>query len=484
MKVVLLEPASPELHVYKRMALPRLGLLYLGTLLKHAGHQVRVFAEDIKPPTPQALLEADLVGISTTSATAPRAYEYARRLRMLGVKTVIGGPHVTFMPEEGLEYADVVAIGEAENSILPLIAAFEGKREFGDVPGIAFIENGRVRKTPPAQPVRELDLLPTPDLSLLEGGLRRAFYRTTVPVMTSRGCPYNCSFCSVTEMFGRHYRFRSPAKVIEDLRSVRRINHRHIFFYDDHFTAHRGRTRELMERLMREGFQLNFSAQVRADLAKDPGLLALMKKAGLETVYVGFESINPETLKAYNKGQTVEEMEEAIGVFHRLGVRMHGMFVFGSDEDTVETIRETTRFAKRNGIESVQFLVLTPLPGTEFYQSLVSQGRLATRCWALFDGHHVTFEPKRMTPYELQAETFKAMRDFYSFYECAKPLLKFHFLDAAVRFYGRRLVRTWTRVNQHYLQEFRTSWRRALKRLGADVRRRVQSINISAAPAD
>jgi len=480
MKVVLLEPASPGLHVYKGVALPRLGSLYLGTILKRAGHDVRVCAEDIKMPDPSVLLGADVVGISTITSTAPRAYEYARRLRLRGIKTVLGGPHVTFRPEEALEYADIVAIGEAENTIIPLVEALEGKRELAEVPGIAYMDGGQVRKTGPAELVRDLDELPTVDLSLLEGGLRRAFYRTVVPVMTSRGCPYNCSFCSVKEMFGRKYRFRSPTKVVEDLRAIEEVNRRHVFFYDDHFTAHRGRIRELMERLVKERFRLNFSAQVRVDIARDPELLALMKKAGLETVYVGFESVNPDTLKAYNKGQTVEEMEEAMRVFHRVGVRVHGMFVFGSDQDTVETIRETTRFAKRNGIESVQFLILTPPPGTKLYESLKAEGRLVSEYWALFDGHHVTFEPKKMTPYELQWETFKAMRDFYSFCECIKPLLRFHFFDAAVHFYGHRMVKAWTRIHQWYLRELRSSWQQALRLLEEDRRRRAAAIKVVA----
>lgn len=466
MKIVFVEPGSPGVHVYKKMALPRLGSLYLGTLLKQAGHEVRVYAEDVQPPDPKVLLEADLVGISTTTSTAPRAYQYARLLRRFGVKTVLGGPHVTFRPEEAAQHADLVALGEAENTILPLAEALAGRRSLEDVPGIAWLEDGKLHRTTPATPLSDLNELPSVDLSLLAGGLPRAFTNRIAPVMTSRGCPYNCSFCLVKEMFGRRYRFRSPERVIADLRAIADVDRCHVFFYDDNFTAHRPRTRELMERIIRAGFRFGFSAQMRIEVGKDLKLLRLMQRAGLETAYIGFESVNPHTLEAYDKRQTVEEMEEGIRGFHQAGVRLHGMFVFGSDEDTVETIHQTTRFAQRNRLESVQFLILTPLPGTRFYDEIDAQGRLLTQRWNLFDGHHVTFQPRRMSLFQLQRETLCAMRRFYSLRGSLACLLRLRLFDAAVRLYGRRTLAAWMRTHREYLQRLRSSWRDALEMLG------------------
>ncbi len=483
MKIVFVEPGSPGVHVYKKMALPRLGGLYLGTLLKQAGHEVRVYVEDIQPPDPKVLLEADLVGISTTTSTAPRAYQYARLLRRRGVKTVLGGPHVTFRPEEALQHADLVALGEAENMILPLAEALQGRRSLDDVPGIAWLEDGKLHRTAPAEPVADLDELPSVDMSLLAGGLRRAFTRTVVPVMTSRGCPYDCSFCLVKEMFGRRYRFRSPDRVIADLRAIDGVDRDHVFFYDDNFTAHRARTRELMERIISEGFRFHFSAQMRIEMGQDQDLLRLMQRAGLETAYIGFESINPHTLEAYDKRQTLEEMEEGIRGFHQAGVRLHGMFVFGSDEDTVETIRQTTRFAKRNRLESVQFLILTPLPGTRFYNEIDAEGRLLTHRWNLFDGHHVTFQPRRMSLYQLQRETFCAMRRFYSLRASLACLLRFRFFDAAVRLYGRRTLTAWMQGHREYLQGLRSSWQDALEELGQQTLELLDLESRSLAPA-
>jgi len=466
MKIAFVEPGSPGEHIYRKMALPRLGTLYLGTLLKQAGHEVRVYVEDVQAPDARVLLDADLVGISTTTSTAPRAYQYARQLRRRGVKTVLGGPHVTFRPEEAVQHADLVALGESENTILPLVEALEGRRSLDDVPGIAWLEEGKLHRTDPAPPVSNLDELPSVDISLLAGGLRRAFTNRVVPVMTSRGCPYDCSFCLVKEMFGRRYRFRSPELVIEDLRAIDGIDHDHVFFYDDNFTAHRPRTRELMERIISEGFRFNFSAQMRIEVGKDQELLRLMHRAGLETAYIGFESVNPRTLQAYDKRQTVDDMEEGIRGFHQAGVRLHGMFVFGSDEDTVETIRQTTRFAKRNRLESVQFLILTPLPGTRFYDEIDAEGRLLTNRWNLFDGHHVTFQPRRMSLYQLQRETFRAMGQFYSLRASLGCLLRFRFFDAALRLYGRRALSAWMQTHRKYFQRLRSSFKDALDVLG------------------
>lgn len=480
MRIVFIEPASSELHVYKGMPLPRLGIIYLATILKKAGHDVTVYAEDIKAPDPSVLARADVVGISTITATAPRAYEYARMLGGLGITTIMGGPHVTFLPEEALEYCEIVAVGEAENSILPLIEALEGKRDLSSVPGIAYLQDGKMVKTPPAVPVMDLDELPSPDFTLLKGGLPKVFFNRIVPVMTSRGCPYNCNFCSVTEMFGHKYRSRSPERILEDIKkaisAVPGENDFHIFFYDDHFVANRKRTRRLMELLIEEGLTFSSSAQVRVELGRDPELLKLMRKAGLDTVYVGFESVNPETLKAYNKGQSVEDIEQAIKAFHKAGIHVHGMFVFGSDEDTADTVAETTHFAKRNKIESVQYLVLTPLPGTGFYRKLEEEKRLATHYWALFDGHHVTYEPKKMTPYELQVNVFAGMRDFYGLWDCLKPLIKFRLFEAGVKFYGRKLVKMWTVSHGRYLSELQESWHKALQDLEKECRRRLSEL--------
>lgn len=406
--IILIEPQSQEDHVYKHVRMPRLGLPILGTQLKQAGYNVKIFMGTGNSLPWSQILQADLVGISTTTATCREAYQIAGLLRSRNIPVIIGGMHATFMPEEALQYADYVIRGEAEYSFLPLVRAIEGGDTPDQIPGVSFwVENSQVHNDPVKTHI-DMNTLPIPDFSLFAGSPSMP----TTPVMTSRGCPYNCTFCCVTEVFGRRYRHRSVDSVLEELTMHRGKN---IFFCDDNFAANPEFTKELLRAMINDGIKLKrWGAQVRAEAARDDELLALMKRSGCGIVYIGFESINPATLKNYKKQQTVEDIEEAIRRFHDYGIRIHGMFVFGADTDTVDTIRETARFALRTRIDSIQFMNLTPFPNTPFYDKLEAEDRIITRDWSLYDGHHTVFRPKLLSPEELQFETIRAMKDFYS----------------------------------------------------------------------
>ena len=407
-KIILIEPQSKEDHVYKHVRMPRLGLPILGTQLKEAGYNVKMFmGTGDSLPWPQ-ILQAGLVGISTTTATCREAYQIAGMLRANNIPVVIGGMHATFMPEEALRHADYIIRGEAEYSFLPLVRAIEAGSIPEGIPGVSFWrENSQVHNDPMDIRV-DMDSLPIPDLTLLANSTSML----STPVLTSRGCPYNCTFCCVTEVFGRRYRHRSIDSVLEELTRYRGKN---IFFCDDNFAAKPEFTKELLRGIINSGIKLKrWGAQVRVDVARDDELLTLMKRSGCGIVYIGFESINPATLESYNKQQTVEDIEEAIRRFHEYRIRIHGMFVFGADTDTVDTIRETARFALRSRIDSIQFMTLTPFPNTSFYDKLEAEGRILTRDWSLYDGHHTVFQPALMSPEELQFETTKAMKSFYS----------------------------------------------------------------------
>ncbi|MHC5058709.1 MAG: B12-binding domain-containing radical SAM protein [Planctomycetota bacterium] len=450
-RIAFFEPGSPHAHVFKGFSMPRMGSVVLGTILERAGYDVRVYVDDILPPRLSDLADADLVCISTITTTAPYAYRTARALKGMGVPVVLGGPHVTFMPDEALEHADYVYRGEAERAIVGLVRAIETGRGLDEVPGLSFRSGREVRHNAPAVPVADLDELPDADLGLLHGGLRAKWGHTLVPVQTSRGCPHSCSFCSVTRMFGRRLRFRSVERVLGKLERLA-TGRSHVFFYDDHFAASHSRLRELCERMIGRGLGLDWSAQVRADVARDEGLVRLMKRSGCRLVYVGVESVNPETLKGYDKGQTVEEVEHAMEVFHRAGIAVHGMFALGADTDTVETVRATSRFARERGIGTAQFLVLTPLPGTPFYEQLLREGRLVIRDWRLFGGYHVVYEPARMTAHELQSEIVRAYGEFYSTPRILSRAARLEILPALGMLYARRMERRLARMNSRFLE--------------------------------
>lgn len=438
-KVALIEPQPPGYHVYSATALPRLGLSILGAILKRRGIQVSIHIQDFGPIDFSEVLSADLVGISTTTSTAPEAYRIAERVRQAGIPVVLGGSHVTFMPDEALSYADFCVRGEGEHTITELIDAIEAGSGFEDVAGLSFAFDGEARHNPDRELSRDLDALPFPDLSLI----RQREKVTINPVITSRGCPHSCNFCSVTPMFGRACRHRSPESVIDEIQA---LPPGMVFFYDDNFAGNRNNTKALLEMMLSRGVDRPWSAQVRAEVTRDTELMKLFRRAQCWQVYVGFESANQETLQEFNKRQSVEEMAESIRVFHDHDILVHGMFVLGAEHDSAASIRATTAFAIQNNIDTVQFMVLTPLPGTAYYHELERQGRLLTREWQLYDGHHVVYQPHKMTPYELQRESFRAMKRFYSLRECVRMLIGLDFVKFLGRLNWNLLLGRWRRA--------------------------------------
>lgn len=419
MNIRLIEPKAPGLNVFDQALLPRLGLPLIGRILREAGHNVRIYVETLAPVDWADIAQADLVGFSTTSATAPAAYQMAERCRRLGLPTIIGGSHVTFLPEEALDHCDLVVRGEGQVTILEVMDALQGKRSYANILGLSYRDRAGFKTHNPPRPhcsQQEFAALPAPDLSLIVGHERM----TNIPIMTQWGCPFDCDFCGVIEMFGRKVRARKIEDVLAELETYR--GRGAVFFYDDNFVVSKERTRTLLRGMIERGLTPSWSAQMRAEAVYkdkatgklDHELLGLMRDSGCRMVYCGFESVNPETLKAYNKRQDVQTIRDAVRAFHQYGIGVHGMFVLGSDMDDVRTFDQTVRFAQENKIDTVQFMMLTPCPGTAFYERIVSEGRLISHDWSLYDGHHCVIQPARMTPYELQVGTYKAMAQFYS----------------------------------------------------------------------
>lgn len=451
-KIVLIEPQAPNLHIFSQFPLPRLGTLILGTMMKKRGWDVEVYVEDFRKIDFDVLASADLVGISTITSTAPRAYAIADRARAMGVPVLMGGPHVTYLTEEALEHADFVVRGEGEAALAAFIDARERGAGFASVPSLSYKDaEGNVVHNPMAPRAADLDRIPFPDFTLLRPDAKGTKHMPSIPVLTSRGCPFDCSFCSVTGMFGRKYRFRSTENIIEELRLY---NDRKtlIFFYDDNFAADPKRTRDLCEAMIRERFRFKWTTQVRADVARDPDLVRLMKKAGCHTVYIGFESVNPESLEGMKKKQTVADIVRAVKVFRRHRIHIHGMFVLGFDEDDWKTVRKTVRFAKKARLTSTQFLILTPLPGSAFYDRIASENRIRFHDWALYDAHHAVFQPARFSLPDLQKAQIFAHRKFYSLKETVRKIAAGQWLGVGIAHYARNLNRTWKRRNRTFLR--------------------------------
>ncbi len=437
--ISFIEVKSPGAHIFSRFPIPRLGSILLSTILRDEGYNVRVFIEDIKEPDWSFIENSDIVCISTITPTAIRAYELADRLRKSGITVIIGGAHPSFLPEEALEHADYVVRGEGDYTLPELIEYIKNARHSVEtIHGISYKDaSGNIIHNPSRPLLKDMDILPEPDFSLVHGWKPTNVY----PVSTSRGCPFDCKFCSVIQMFGRKYRFKSVDATLKELRHVASVSKSTVFFVDDNFTAKKDRTKAILKGMIDEGIKVGSSAQVRTDIAKDSELLRLMAEAECDIVYVGFESINPKTLELYNKKQNVDEIVNCIKAVKDHGIRIHGMFVLGADTDNVDTIKATTDFAIKLNIDTIQFMILTPLPGTPVFFEMRDSDRLLHTDWSKYDAHHVVFKPTTMNPETLQIEPLKAMKRFYSWKYILKHFIRLDFYYAAIGLYGKGAVK-------------------------------------------
>ena len=448
MRVCLIEPEPPGPNIYSYARYPRLGLPMIGAALHQHGHDITIYNPQLASIDWHDVRVADLVGLSTITSTAPSAYRYADDLRARGIPVIIGGSHVTFLADEALEHADYVARGEGgEALMLELIDVLQGGREIETIRGLSFIRDGRPVHNELRERCRNLDELPLPDLSMIVGHERL----TSTPIMTSWGCPFACSFCSVTAMFGQRSRCRSVESVLTELKERQR---RRIFFYDDNFAAGRARLKRLLRAMIEAGLVVPWTAQVRTDVVGDPELLDLMRRSGCDRLCLGLESVNQATLDSYAKSQSVDDIVRAIAMLRRSRIKTHGMFVLGGDGDTVQTLRETATFALRHHIDSLMLNVLTPRPGWRQYAEMKAQGRLLNTHWHLYDGQHVVFSPQQMTPDELQRETLHGYQRFYSL---LGYLFTLRFAKLRVHSWGWWYVRSWRREksNRAYIKKLR-----------------------------
>jgi radical SAM superfamily enzyme YgiQ (UPF0313 family) len=463
-QMLFIEPTAVQVHIFSQFTLPRLGTFILAGLVnRRSSWSARVFIEGQQRFDLDAWIaqsgRPEVVGISTITATAKRGFAIADQCRSRGIPVILGGPHVTFLPDEALAHAELVVRGEGETAMDALLDLWsEGyvpatDAQYAAVPNLSWKDAaGVLRHNEPAPWIADLDALPVPDFSLADGTADCVMGgKRTVVVQTSRGCPFDCSFCSVTGMFGRAFRHRSVAAILKELRPYNTRDH-FIFFCDDNFTANRRRARELLEAMIEAGLRFQWSTQVRTDVARDPELVRLMKRAGCHTVFIGFESVNPTSLKEMHKGQDLDDIHNAIRVLHGAGIHIHGMFVFGFEGDTWGTVEATVQFIRQMKLTSVQLLLLTPLPGSQLYRQLVADERILSFDWDLYDTHHVVYRPSGFTPFELQSAQINGHTQLYALAEGLKKLATGRWVSAGLSFYAWKLNRDWQKRNAAYLR--------------------------------
>lgn len=366
---------------------------------------------------------ADMVGISVMTCYAPRAYEVAAEFRKRGVPVVLGGVHPTYCPDEALQHCDAIVTGEAEDSWPRLVADFEA---------------GRMQRHYKMEKFPALENYKPPRVELLSEDA----YMTRMCTFTTRGCHFDCEFCSVSPFNGKSTRRRPVSEVIAEITRVKQwvaselvarmgkgslrdalkivtkirlsMEDGSIFaFVDDLHNSNRAYCRELWAAL--KPLNIKWGCQSTLFLGDDEEMVKLAAESGCVSVFVGMESIFEESLgethKPFNK---VKKFEEEIKMFHDHGIMVNPGIVFGFDNDDESVFERTVEFLIKNRCELAYFNVLTPLPGTPLYARYEAAGRIFDRNWAHYDGKYVTFYPTRMTAEQLQEGFYWAQHTFYS----------------------------------------------------------------------
>jgi radical SAM superfamily enzyme YgiQ (UPF0313 family) len=333
----------------------------------------------------------DVVGITGMTCEIRHAYQMADSFRGRGKIVVIGGYHASVLPKEALRHADIVVVGEAEGLWQQILKELGS----GGVTQEIYKNHGFVEMRNMAIPRRDL--------------LDEKMYSVLNTIQATRGCPFDCEYCTVTTFFGRSYRFRPVAEVVDEIKSKPR---RRWMFLDDNLIANSGYAKSLFTSLI--PLQITWGAQTSFTLTEDLELMDLYASAGGRYAFIGFESISVEALKAVRKrSNKPDEFAEGIRQLHNRGITIMGSFIFGLDGDALDVFKRTVDFVNETKIDIPLYNILTPFPGTNLYQKMDAEGRIHDHDWAHYDVCHSVIHPKGMTSEELQNGYYWAVRETY-----------------------------------------------------------------------
>ncbi len=403
MKIVLISPKGPLYRhkggIFKRsLRYQPLTLTTLAALIpEELGAEVRLIDESIES-VPENL-DADIIGMTVITGTAKRSYELAEHFRKQGKCVILGGPHVTLMPDEAALHADAISVGYAEQSWPQLLRDFK---------------EGKLRNRYDQDETFTLAGSPFPQRDLFS----RHHFLTQAVFEATRSCVHKCDFCVAPSAWGSGPYQHPVDWVIED---IRRMGQKKIIFVDLNLVSDKAYAVELFTRLIPLNVQWFGLSTVL--IAHDEPLMELMARSGCKGLLLGLESISESGLKATHKQfNSSVDYFSLIQKLHGLGISIQGCFVFGLDEDTPDVFDETVEFVLQSGIDLPRFAIVTPFPGTPLYANLNDQGRILTENWELYDGQHVVFEPKQMSVEELLRGHERAWKKAYSYSGIARRL--------------------------------------------------------------
>ncbi len=344
----------------------------------------------------------DLVGISVITQTAPRAYQIADKYREMNVPVIMGGFHVSFFPQEALEHADAVVMGEGEDAWDELLEDFLA---------------GRMKQQYKSDKQHNLVGLPRPRLDLI----RRSAYAMSNIVETARGCPHACTYCAVSQFWGRKFRFRPVEEVVDE---VKALPAGEVVFVDDNITGSHKRAKKLFEALI--PLKRRWSSQSDIKIADDPELLGLAARSGCKWLFIGIESVNQINLAKVGKAKVnvVEKYRDSIAKIQKAGIKVFGSFIFGFDDDDQSSFLNTVRFCVNSRLEGANFYIYTPLPFTKLFSEMDEEKRILHRDWSKYDCNHVVHQPIKISAEELMEGYLGAYKSMYSLGSIAKRVVR------------------------------------------------------------
>jgi len=418
MRILLVNPPSTGVFTTFGVSLPPMGLLYIAACLEQAGHTVQVKDLQIEPDGLCAfdVKAADLVGITSDTTRIEKAMLIARQAAALGRPVVMGGPHPQFMADEILRTGHVRYIikGEGELTFPRLVEALERREEPAAVDGIIFRDGKTlVETTNGAAP--DVELLPLPARHLLDLNRYSAVIDGVflTPVVTSRGCPGGCSFCSSSNFFGRGWRSRSPESGLAELDEVyNRYGFRAVAFVDDNFSLSPERVIGIADGIRERGFDLKWWNFSRVDtIVRNPQMVRAMAAAGAKTIFLGIESAGAEALQMLGKKGQGDETVAAVKLLQENGIEVFGSYILGHLNESRKDIERTIDLAVQLDTNVAQFSILTPYPGTALYEEV--KERIFVKRWKFYDALHLVFRHPRINRHLLQFLLIKAYIRFY-----------------------------------------------------------------------
>jgi radical SAM superfamily enzyme YgiQ (UPF0313 family) len=430
-KILLINPSQEKVYGIKIMpAYPPLGLLYIGTVLKNSGHELRLVDIDTEGIDEDKFKEIfnkfnpDAVGITSVTPTITDALKWAKISKEIkDVPIILGGIHATIVPQEIIkdDFIDIVVVGEGELTAIELFKELEKPTQnLRNIKGICFKEASNIIMCDKRPLVDNLDTLPFPDIALLKNpGAFMPPDATDLPVatiITSRGCPGECTFCCVKDIFTRRFRARSVANIIAEINNlVNKYGIKEIHIADDTFTLIKQRAMDFCKEIKRQNIKVNFQFMngLRADFV-DRDILAALKDIGVKTVGYGVESANENILKNIKKKIPTEAVREVFKISKELGFETWAFLILGLPGETEETIRETIEFTKEIDPDFAKFFILKPYPGSEVYNQFKKDNLLLSSDYEYYGiytrpVHRLPgLEPERIIYWQK-----RAFREFY-----------------------------------------------------------------------